>query len=76
VYLPGLRVAATFLVDGFVAGTWTIERQKRAATLVLEPFSPLTKQAREDLSKESEALLRFVEEDAGAYDLRFTKPRR
>ena len=76
VYLPGLRVAATLLVDGFVAGTWTIERKKNDATLVVEPFSPLTKQVREDLAKEGEALLRFIEEGADDFDLRFTKPRR
>ncbi|MGW5671325.1 winged helix DNA-binding domain-containing protein [Micromonospora sp. NPDC003776] len=34
-------VAATLLVDGFVAGTWTIEWQGDAATLRLRPFGPL-----------------------------------
>src|ERR1019366_10262379 len=33
VYLPGLRVAPTILVDGFVAGTWSTERTKKDATL-------------------------------------------
>src|SRR6185295_5196162 len=28
VYLPGLRVAATFLVDGYVAGVWKVEKTK------------------------------------------------
>ena len=41
VYLPGLRVAATVLIDGFVAATWTTERVKQAATVVIEPFEPL-----------------------------------
>ena len=30
-----LRILPTFLVDGFVAGTWTIERKKATAALVL-----------------------------------------
>jgi hypothetical protein len=30
-----LRVRATFLLDGFVRGTWEVERKKAAATLVI-----------------------------------------
>jgi Winged helix DNA-binding domain len=74
VYLPGLRIAPTFLVDGFVAGTWTIERKRDAATLAVEPFEPLTKKARSELAAEGEGLLRFVEPDAGTFDLRFARP--
>src|SRR3989440_1478791 len=33
-----LRIPGTFLVDGFVAGTWRVERKKDAATLTLTPF--------------------------------------
>lgn len=36
--LPGLRVAATVLVGGFVAGTWTTERAKQAAAGVVVPI--------------------------------------
>src|SRR5262249_2216381 len=46
VYLPGLRVAATILVDGFVHGVWKIEKTKNSATLVIEPFDKLTKKDR------------------------------
>jgi len=35
VVLKNLQVRATFLVDGFAAGTWKIERQRRAGTLDL-----------------------------------------
>jgi hypothetical protein len=66
VYLPGLRVRSTFLVDGFVRGGWKIESSKQAATLIIEPFAPLTAQNREALAEEGERLLRFVEEDGGA----------
>lgn len=59
-----LQVKATFLVDGFVAGTWAIERSKRAATLALAPFAPLTRTQRAALEAEADALLSFVEPDA------------
>jgi len=64
-----LLVKATFLVDGFVAGTWTIERKKAAATLRLTPFAPLKKPARAELEREGESLLRFVEPDATAFSI-------
>lgn len=68
-----LRILPTFLVDGFVAGTWTIERKKASATLVIAPFEGLSREAREQLAGEGEALLRFVEEDAGVFEVRFEK---
>ncbi|WP_433936446.1 winged helix DNA-binding domain-containing protein [Sorangium cellulosum] len=68
-----LRILPTFLVDGFVAGTWTIERKKASATLVIAPFEALARGARDQLAEEGEALLRFVEEDAGVFDVRFEK---
>ena len=40
-FLPGLRVAATVLIDGFVAGTWSSERAKQHASLVVHPFEAL-----------------------------------
>ncbi|WP_437692915.1 winged helix DNA-binding domain-containing protein [Sorangium sp. So ce176] len=68
-----LRILPTFLVDGFVAGTWTIERKKASATLVVAPFEALSRGARDQLAEEGEALLRFVEEDASLFDVRFEK---
>jgi hypothetical protein len=59
-----LRVNPTFLIDGFVAGTWRHERKRAAATLQLEPFGRLTKAVRGELEAEGEALLRFLEPDA------------
>ncbi|WP_164016663.1 winged helix DNA-binding domain-containing protein [Pyxidicoccus trucidator] len=66
-----LRIPATFLVDGFVTGTWKVERKKATATLVAEPFETLTKKTRDALAGEGEALLRFVEPDARAFEVRF-----
>ena len=62
-----LLVPATFLVDGFVAGTWKIERKSKTATLSIKPFGSLPKRVRRDLEDEGERLLRFAEDDAGAF---------
>jgi Winged helix DNA-binding domain len=73
VYLPGLRVAATILVDGFVRGAWKIEKAKTTATLVIEPFDALTKKDRDALSEEGERLVRFIEAKAKSFEVRFAK---
>lgn len=65
-----LQVRATFLVDGFVAGTWKTERKKKSAVLILEPFGKLTKKTVAELEAEGDALLRFVEEEAEAREVR------
>jgi hypothetical protein len=65
-----LRVKATFLVDGVVAGTWTVAVKRKVATLTLTPFSELPKRAVEELEAEGEALLQFAEPDAGGRDVR------
>lgn len=74
VFLSALRVRSTFLVDGFVAGAWAIARAKSSATLVIEPFEALSKKARDEVAAEGERLIRFVESDARAFELRFEKP--
>jgi hypothetical protein len=64
VFLSALRIAPTFLVDGFAAGTWKLERKRTVATLTLQPFGPLAKKARTALMAEASALLRFTDPDA------------
>ena len=64
VYLPGLRVAATMLVDGLVAATWSVESKKGVATVVIQPFGKLAKSARDEAVTEGEALARFIAPDA------------
>lgn len=66
-----LRVRATFLVDGFVAGTWKVERGKASAKLVIEPFEGVSKSVREELTDEGNRLVRFLEADAAAFAVRF-----
>jgi winged helix DNA-binding protein len=67
-----LQVPATFLVDGFVAGMWKIERARSKAALVLTAFETLSRKARADLTLEGTALLRFVESDARTAEVRFS----
>lgn len=74
VVTKNLRVRATFLSDGFVRGTWTVERKKNTATLLLTPFEALPGPAVDELAAEGEALLRFVEEDATTFEVKLGKP--
>ena len=48
-------VQRTFLVDGFVAGTWSMA----GGRVALEPFEPLSRDTRRRLEEEGEALARF-----------------
>jgi Winged helix DNA-binding domain len=70
VFLPGLRVSPTFLVDGFVAGTWQVEKAKGTATLVVDPFAKLPKASRDSLLEQAERLVRFVEPKAKTHAVR------
>lgn len=74
VYLSAGRIRATFLVDGLVAGAWKIERVRATATLVVEPFAPLSEGAMKALAEEGERLVRFVEDDAQSFGVRFADP--
>jgi Winged helix DNA-binding domain len=67
-----LQVLAAFLVDGFVAGTWKIERARSSAALVVTAFEPLSRKAKADLAAEGTALLRFAESDARTAEVRFS----
>jgi winged helix DNA-binding protein len=71
VFLSAARVRATILVDGFVAGAWRIEKTKRSAALIVEPFAPLEPQDRDALAEEGERLLRFATEGQPELDVGF-----
>lgn len=73
IFLSAARVRATFLVDGFVCGTWKIEKAQRVATLVIEPFEPLAREDRDALAEEGERLVRFVGDAAEAFKVRFAE---
>ncbi|CAA9527091.1 MAG: hypothetical protein AVDCRST_MAG05-4071 [uncultured Rubrobacteraceae bacterium] len=74
VFLSAARVRGTFLIDGFVAGVWKIEKTRKAAALVVEPFAPLIPQDRETLGEEGERLLRFATDGQPELDVRFASP--
>jgi Winged helix DNA-binding domain len=73
VFLSAARVRATFLIDGFVRGAWKVDKTRRAATLVIEPFERLSRGDRTALSEEGERLVRFLAKPQGAetFDVRF-----
>ena len=60
----------TFLVDGTVAGKWSVEAGKKKATLVLEPFERLPAGEKRDLREEGERLVRLVEPEDASHAVR------
>ncbi len=50
------RLMRTFLVDGFVAGTWRLE----GVTLRVQPIRPLTDKELRDVVNEAERLADFI----------------
>src|SRR5256712_3355194 len=64
------EVWTTFLVDGFVAGRWTLSGRPREAVLELKPFKPLAPADRAALIDEGEKLVRFYAPDAKAHGVR------
>ncbi|MFG2457051.1 winged helix DNA-binding domain-containing protein [Streptomyces sp. NPDC048523] len=62
----GNLVYSTFLVDGFLAGVWKLERD----VLVIEPFGSLTKAQRADLMAEGQLMLATLHPGT-PYDIRF-----
>ncbi|WP_034621874.1 winged helix DNA-binding domain-containing protein [Cellulomonas sp. URHE0023] len=61
-------VPPTFLLDGRVAGTWAVSRERDApATLTVRPFAPVTAADRRLVEDEAEAFVRFMADDAVAH---------
>ena len=63
VYTKNADVLPTFLVDGFVAGTWQLERRDGSAAIELRPFEPLKRKVAGELVAEAERVLTFVAPD-------------
>jgi hypothetical protein len=57
-----LQVKPTFLIDGMVAGLWSIEVKRRVATVTLKPLEKL--RARKELVAEAERVARALHPDA------------
>ena len=64
----------TFLVDGFVHGTWKIDRNGEDASLIVRPFKRLPKNDRTAVAEEGARLLAFAAVGARSQDVRFTAP--
>ena len=64
------EVWPTFLIDGFVAGRWTIAVRPKEAVLELKPFEPLARADRAALVDEGEKLVRFYAPDSKTHAVR------
>ncbi len=73
VYMKNADIRATFLVDGFVAGTWTSETVKGVASIDLAPVVTVGRADRQSLQDEAERLIRFIEPDADRHEVRWTE---
>jgi hypothetical protein len=62
-----LRILPTYLIDGRVAGTWSMEVKRREVTLTLRPLQKLPRGARSELVDESERLAAAVQPEAKAH---------
>jgi hypothetical protein len=67
-------VPATFLIDGFVRGTWKTERSRSKATLEIKPFEPVAREDRDALAEGGERLIRFTGEGAETFEIYFAEP--
>lgn len=59
-----LQVLASVLIEGRVAGTWTLARKKSTATLQVALFASPSRAQRDELVAEAERVIGFVEPDA------------
>ena len=68
------QLKPTFLIDGRVAGMWSIANGRGAATLTLTPLRPLTASDRDALLIEAERLLAFCRPEAEAHHVCLAPP--
>ena len=59
-----LQIRPSYLIDGLVAGTWSIEVKRREATLTLRPLERLARATRSALVDEAEGLVRALHPQA------------
>ena len=60
VFTKNADVRPTFLLDGFVAGTWELTRRGGAADVRLKPLRPLKRADRDGLQEEAERVLGLI----------------
>jgi hypothetical protein len=61
---------STFLVDGAVAGKWSVKRNAKKAELLVEPFEKLPAKVRKEVEAEGARLVLFHEPDAESHTVR------
>jgi hypothetical protein len=66
-----LQIPAVVLLDGFVGGTWRLERKRKSATLSIRTFRSISRADRRALESEALALLGTFEPNA-APEVSFT----
>ena len=71
VYSKNADVLPTFLIDGFVTGTWELERSDGAAAITLRPFAKLVRADADALEAEAHRLLELMGE--GRRSVRFAR---
>jgi hypothetical protein len=69
-------VHGTVLSDGFLCGSWRLERDRDtgSATLVVTQLGRLSKRAIAAVGAEGRRFLRFAAAEAGGHDVRFEAP--
>lgn len=71
VFTKNADVLPTFLVDGMVAGTWSLESRGGTSRLVARPFARLPGAARRELEREADTLVRLISPDASERTVEF-----
>ena len=71
-YVERIFTRGAFLVDGFVRGAWKIGWKNGEASLLIEPFEPLSKPDTTALAEEGANLLGFAAGEGKIGEVRFT----
>jgi len=66
--------SGTYLLDGYVAGTWRIKRERDHGLLSIQPFKRLGRVDRDEIASQGERLLQFVSGPNDKNDVEFTTP--
>jgi hypothetical protein len=62
-----------FLVDGFLRGTWKLDRARKTATLTVRPFAALSKKDTAAVTDEATRLLAFAAPEAAERNVTFLR---
>jgi hypothetical protein len=73
VFTKNADVLPTFLIDGFVAGTWELTRKDASIEARLRPFAALPRGSRPKLEAEAERVLALLAPDADARSARIER---